>query len=552
VLADASPVTIAVADASGRYVFVNPAGCALCEMSAEEIYAGKSLELLHPEDRDRVLTRWAEYLAGSLPFETIHDTYRIVTPSGKMRWTLTQVTADVEEGTGRVLGFIIVSTDISEQKAAEEAKLAALESAEKAQRARASEAEMNKRNLQNFIDTICHETRNPLSGAMLTLELQVDMVTRLQEMVDSDNVLDRASLSSLLMEFADSVESLRLCVEHQRNVFNQVIELSRIESGKLLLQPTLFVVQDALEEVHQMHEAVCAKKRLQFRYSACADRIVVCADNIRFKQILINLVANAVKYTPVGGTIDLIMREPGVDALVFDVHDSGPGFTDSEREQLFHRFSQISRSKGDSLNSWNILHDNSAGLGLSICKVLIEMLQGSIDVTSQPGCGSTFSIRLPWKYERKAGIQYVPERYSVVGTRRYSAECSSCPPSKVLIVDDNTIASKALQRMLTRRGHAVEVAANGLDGVKSYEVFRPDVIFMDIEMPLMDGLEASRRIRNLEKEGGWPHVPIFAVSGYTRDETQNEAFAAGMNGYVPKPFRPADLDSIIARVRATT
>jgi CheY-like chemotaxis protein len=122
----------------------------------------------------------------------------------------------------------------------------------------------------------------------------------------------------------------------------------------------------------------------------------------------------------------------------------------------------------------------------------------------------------------------------------------------VLIVDDNTIASKALQRMLTRRGHAVEVAANGLDGVKSYEAFRPDVIFMDIEMPLMDGLEASRRIRNLEKEGGWPHVPIFAVSGYTRDETQNEAFAAGMNGYVPKPFRPADLDSIIARVRATT
>ena len=333
-------------------------------------------------------------------------------------------------------------------------------------------------------------------------------------------------------EQTDFLNKLTMSSKSLLSVINDVLDLSKIEAGELTPEAVPFNLADALVDVAGMMVTQARSKHISFEIHAAADLPeVIEGDVTRLKQILVNLLSNAIKFTDRGG-VSLHVSQVGGEAhgvtLRFAVQDSGIGIAPDEQSRLFLPFMQADVS--------TTRRFGGTGLGLSIVKRLTELLGGELGVKSTPGVGSEFSVLMP----------FLPASARALSVALPELGAASVRGGRVLVVDDSDINREVARRILEREGAVITLASNGLE---AFELVRDqphafDVVLMDVQMPVLDGHEATRRIRT---ELGLASLPIVALTAGALTSERERSIAAGMNEFVTKPFDPRALVRSVQR-----
>ena len=371
------------------------------------------------------------------------------------------------------------------------------------------EAEEASQAKERFLAAISHEIRTPLTAIL-----------------GMSDLLSAEGLAARPRRHADAI---RTAGRHLLSLVNDVLDFSRINAGKLELEAIDFVLADLLEEVRSLMAPQAAERAVGFvMTSAVPTTLVVKGDPTRLRQVLLNLVSNGLKFTHQGAvTLHVASSADGYRVrLRFEVRDTGIGIAKDRQEQLFGAFTQadasISRTYGGS------------GLGLAICKHLVEAMGGTIGVESAPGQGSTFWFEVS-----------LPLGEASVVRQRAPTEATNGPRLRVLVVDDVATNRELLEAMLERQGHTVLLAEDGAAAFGMVAREPLDVVLMDVQMPVMDGVEATRRIRRLPPPAGT--VPILALTASVMASERERYLAAGMDGCLNKPVVwPALLGALAA------
>jgi PAS domain S-box-containing protein len=419
-------------------------------------------------------------------------------PKGEAEYQV-RLVPEKDPHTGVVLAVIGVGRDVT-----------ALKSLER-------ELRKTSRAKSEFLANMSHEIRTPLAGilGLAEMSLKRDMAPDLRED---------------LRMISDSAASLN-------RIINDILDFSKIEAGKIELQPHGFELDGLIGSVLKTFKVPAQSKAIGLFVEVGKEvpRTLV-GDPLRLKQILSNLVSNAIKFTDRGFVrvgISAEQSENGKVHLRFAVQDTGSGIPKSKLDRLFKSFIQLDLSSSK--------RHEGTGLGLIISRQLAQLMGGTIEVQSRLGKGSTFTLRLPFD----AAARVVPKK-------RPAQDGSSVQPGKaalkILLAEDNPVNRAFLTRYLTGSGHLVGSVANGLEALRALERERYDLVLMDIQMPEMDGLEATRRIRSGGLEGIDPHLPVVALTAYAMKGDRERFLEAGMNGYVSKPVDFSELDAVIGEL----
>lgn len=402
---------------------------------------------------------------------------------------------------------------------------------------RVQEAENYRHRLEEFIDTVCHELRNPLNGMYGCLETLKDVHGHFDTLLEKHQKNLSWEIGHTISQQRDNLQEIKAtlstCIEQQKVIVDDVLDLSKLENNKLTLQAEVFNPNQVIEQAVQMFQHHLSQKRLKIYYDLPAN-FYIKGDANRFIQIITNLLSNAIKFTQQGSitlTLDYQVVNDDKRQVNVQVKDTGMGMTADEVDQLFHPFTQA--------NARIATEYGGTGLGLVICQKLVGMMDGSITVNSEKGRGTCFqfSIVAPPASEPQQEAK-----------RRVSPASPTARPVKhVLAAEDNSINQKILANYLKTAGYRYHIAPNGLEALQAYKEAVLDaetgfdIVFMDIEMPVMDGLEATRQIRQFEKERGLPAVTIVGLSGNAREKLIQDALQIGMNAYITKPFKKEQL-----------
>jgi signal transduction histidine kinase/FixJ family two-component response regulator len=320
--------------------------------------------------------------------------------------------------------------------------------------------------------------------------------------------------------------------EHLLGLINDVLEMAKIEAGRVELNNAPFDLGGLVRDVTDMMVLRAQEKGLQLTVdqSSAFPRFII-GDEARLRQVLINLVGNAVKFTASGGvTVRLATRENRRGHLIIEVEDTGPGIAPEDQQRIFQPFTQL----GDQ-------HDNrGTGLGLTITRQYVEMMGGTVEVTSTRGVGSIFHIELPLTTATPGEV--TPKRQEPGG--KVIALAPGQRAFRILVVEDQAENQLLLQMLMESVGLKVRLAGDGAEGVAAFAEWRPDLILMDRKMPIMDGSEAARRIRQLPGGG---EVKIVAVTASAFQEERAEMLAAGMDDFIGKPFHSGEIFDCLTR-----
>ncbi len=380
---------------------------------------------------------------------------------------------------------------------------------------KAAQAEVEKEKIlaaaqtkERFFANMSHEIRTPMNAILGLAELLLHD----EEM----NTRQRKRINDIKM----SCESLL-------GIINDILDLSKLESGKMPLNPVHFDLKAMMDHIVSMVGCLAEAKGLAFHYEAEGD-IPPClfADDIRLRQILLNLLSNAIKFTAKGFVILNLIAEG--EFLIFSVGDTGTGIRSDSLAQIFEPFLRAGSAESR--------HIQGTGLGLSICKHLVDLMGGKIGVESQHGVGSVFSVTVPM-------VAGDPAKLEPVANAR---ETRFRETARVLIVDDNEInLNVAFGLLKALHGIVADLAQSGREALRMLEETGYDLIFMDHRMPEMDGVETVKRIRAMG--GGNAEVPIIALTANAATDAREMFRANGMNDFLVKPIRKAELEAMLVR-----
>lgn len=496
-----SPNMILITDEAGRVEYVNPAweactGYQLAEVAGQRPRALKSG--IHP--REFYAHLWGEITAGRVWRGEFCNRRK----NGELYWESAAI-APVRDDGGRITHFIAVKEDITLRKQAALELQQAKEAADAANRAKSV-----------FLANMSHEIRTPMNAILGFSQLL------LRDAADSG--LQRDHLLTVMRSG-----------EHLMDIINDILEIARIESGRVTLNVGAFDLQQVLDDLERMFKLRAESKKLQFRIERLGvlPRCIM-SDETKYRQVVINLLGNAMKFTPPGGSIALTVgAEQSVgDELVLhtEVVDTGVGVAEKDLPHLFEPFFQTDSGKQVA---------GGTGLGLPISQAFVRLMGGEFKVSSMPGSGSSFGfdIRVTRCDERPPE----PEQHR----RKVMHLVPGTQVCRVLAVDDQQENRSLLEALLSPVGFEVRSACNGQEGVELFLQWAPQVVLMDLRMPVLDGYEAVRLIR--QAPGPQPKIIAFSASAFTED--RQKALSAGFDAFIAKPV---DENSLLDLIQTMT
>jgi PAS domain S-box-containing protein len=445
--------------------------------------------------------------------------WTFICKNGKHVPVLLTVTA-LQDGTGQIMGFVGLAYDLTERKRAREQLQRHKDELEHTVQQRTQElmlardaAEAANRAKSVFLANMSHELRTPLNA-----------ILGFSSLIGRDSELSASQ--------REKIEIINRSGEHLLTLINDVLDIAKIEAGKVQLDISSFDFGAMVRDVADMMRLRAQGKGLQLDLEMASEcPRYLEGDEARLRQILINLVGNAVKFTEKGGVIIRFgtHSHEGLHLLI-EVEDTGPGISEMDRKRLFKPFVQLAE-KGE---------QKGTGLGLSITKQFVELMKGNISVESTKGKGSLFRVELPITPADRLDVATAEMESigEIVGLE------PGQPKYRIIIAEDQRENQLLLQKLMVDIDLEVKLADNGEQCVRIFQQWPADLIWMDMRMPVMDGTEATRRIRSLP---GGDKVRVVAVTASAFKEEQQEILASGLDDFVKKPFRFDDIYHCLAR-----
>ncbi len=483
-------------DLDGRIVRVNSAFCDLVGKSREELVGAMFTGVMSEDSREERASTYRERVrTGSIEPRMER---RVELWDGRVIWVdLSNSIVNSPEGP-QVLS---VFRDMTSRKLVEAQLKDAVLKAEAANRAKSE-----------FLANMSHEIRTPMNAVIGLTTLVLDQPLEPEQRKYLE--MARASGQCLL------------------DLLNEILDLSKIEAGRLEISAVNFSPRQVLDDLIATLSSVAQRNSIVM--SSCISPAVpaeVCGDPLRFRQVLMNLLGNALKFTEQGSIrveLDCAPHSRGLQ-LIGSVSDTGIGISPVQQELIFNAFAQADGS--------TTRRFGGTGLGLAISRRLLRLMGGEITVESQPGCGSIFRFHFIVQ-----PAYHQPSLFSVP-----LAQSEFSRPLRILLAEDNPVNQLVVVRLLERGGHSVTVVTNGADAVRACQEHSFDVVFMDVQMPEMDGLEATRLIRQHDRIHG-RHTPVIALTAHAMMGDEKICFDAGMDGYISKPVDVARLNEELLRL----
>jgi PAS domain S-box-containing protein len=491
-LYDNAPCGYHSVDAEGRFTRVNATEAAWLGYSREELLGRRLTEFLDATSASQLPANWGRGLqAGAL--SGLEVTY--VRKDGRPLHALLNVSW-IRDGAGGPVVTRTTMVDISERKRMEQDLEAARDASAAASQAKSA-----------FLASMSHEIRTPMNAVLgfAQLMLRDPATTPLQR---------------------QRLQAVTRAGDHLLVLIDQILQVAKIEAGRLALDEATFDLPAMLDELETIFDERATAKRLRLAVERVGELPrYVAGDESKLRQILANLVGNAVKFTETGGVaVRIACRGTGAERrLVVEVEDTGPGIAPEEMPRLFQKFEQTESGRRTL---------GGTGLGLAISRELARLMGGEIVASSQPGQGSVFRLEVPLK---EGSPEDVARR---VAERRVHRLAPGQPSTRVLVADDKDDNRAFLCGLLEAVGFETRQARDGEEAVRTFQDWRPQLVLMDMRMPHVDGAEAVRRIRSCE---GGAEVRIIAVTASAFEEDRQEARAVGVDDFIGKPFRESVL-----------
>jgi len=501
-LAQLAPVGIFRTDAAGATTFVNEPYCEISGQSREAALGQGWVTAVHPDDRARVLQEWQQAVKQQQSFAS---ELRLQRPDGRVIWVETHARAE-PDADGKVTGFVGALTDISERKHAEEVLRNAngeLEQRVELRTAllRAAKDEAEQANLSKslFLTSMSHELRTPLNAILGYAQLMQIDSTLPQNVIENAAEIQRAG-------------------DFLLNLMNDILDLSRIESGNLQLKPEVVAISEVLKDchAHNIQTAISRNVTLHIGESCAAYHVV--ADKRGLTQVLNNLVSNAIKYNRAGGRVNVTCAPDAGGNIKVSVRDTGLGIAADKQLQLFQPFNRLGAELG------NI---EGTGIGLVISRRLVEGMGGVIGMESVYGVGSTFWLELPMAKNVNPDLL----KASASGT----TPAVSKQARRVLVAEDYAPNQNVLLLQLETMGFEVDIAADGAAALKMWRQNPYDLILTDIDMPIMNGTELAQAVRDEERSRGG-RIPIVAITATNTSSELKRNQLAGIDEVLSKPL----------------
>ncbi len=512
-----STVGMCVTSPEKGWIEANDRVCCMLGYSKDELALLTWDKLTHPDDLDADIRLFNKMLDGEIDSYELDK--RFIRKDGTVIYT-TLYTSCHRNPDRTVRHFLVSLVDVTARRQAEDALINAKEAAEAATLAKSE-----------FLANMSHEIRTPMNAIVNMTRLLLD--TRLDEIQ------------------RDFAETAMTSSEVLLSLISDILDFSKIEAGKLELEITDFNIIRIVEEAVKILSLKAEEKGLRVTYSIDPDAYpYLIGDSLRVRQILLNFLNNAVKFTEKGVINIRVSSESQTESnvtLKFEVEDTGIGIKEEQMNKLFKSFSQADASMTRKYGG--------TGLGLAISKQLAELMGGDVGFEGKEGKGSTFWFKAMFQKSRAGEAERNPSFYQQRNPSFYHPDIPvgyaiaspTLQTARILMAEDNIPNQKVALAIMKKFGFSADIANNGIEAVESLRKAEYNLVLMDMQMPEMDGLEATRIIRDQNSGVLNPNIPIIAMTANAAKEDRKKCAEAGMNDYISKPINPDELLAVISR-----